>query len=357
VWRCLGERAVVWLTKIFNLIFRSNKILEEWRRSILVPIFKNKRDVQSCTNYRGINLMSHTMKLWERVIEHRLRRLTMVIQNQFGFMPERSTMEAIFLVRQLMGRYGEEKKDLHMVFIDLEKAYDKVPRDVMWWAFKKHKVPTKYITLIKDMYKDTMTCVRTYDGDTSDFLIKIGLHQGSALSPYLFALVMDEVTRDIQDDIPWCILFADDVVLVDESRAGVDMKLELWRHTLESRGFRLSRTKTEDMMCDFSPTRHEDGDVSLEGQVVANKDTFRYLRSMLQKDGDIDEDVRHRISAGWLKWRQASGVLCDKKVPQRLKGKFYRMAIRRTMLYGAECWPTKRRHVQQLSVAEMRMLR
>jgi hypothetical protein len=130
---------------------------------------------------------------------------------------------------------------------------------------------------------------------------------------------MDEDTRDIQGDIPWCMLFADDVVLVDESRAGVNMKLELWRHTLESREFRLSRTKTEYMMCDFSPTRHEDGDVSLEGQVVVKKDTFWYLGSMLQKDGDIDENVRHRISAGWLKWRQASGVLCDKKVPQRLK--------------------------------------
>jgi hypothetical protein len=71
---------------------------EEWRISILVPIFKNKGDVQSCINYREIKLMSHTMKLWERVIEHRLKRLTRVTQNQFGFMPERSTMEAIFLV-------------------------------------------------------------------------------------------------------------------------------------------------------------------------------------------------------------------------------------------------------------------
>jgi hypothetical protein len=111
------------------------------------------------------------------------------------------------------------------------------------------------------------------------------------------------------------------------------------------------------MMCDFSMTGHEDGVVSLDGQVVAKKETFRYLGSMLQKDGDIDEDVRHRISAGWLKWCQASGVLCDKKVSQKLKDKFYRMAIRPTMLYGAECWPTKRRHFQQLSVAEMCMLR
>ena len=168
--------------------------------------------------------------------------MTSVTQNQFGFMPGRSTMEAIFLIRQLMERYREQKKDLHMVFIDLEKAYDKVPRNVMWWALKKHKVPTKYITLIKDMYKNVMTFVRTCGGDTTDFPINIGLHQGSALSPYLFALVMDEVTRDIQGDIPWCMLFADDVVLVDESRAGVNRKLELWRRTLESKGFRLSRT-------------------------------------------------------------------------------------------------------------------
>ena len=192
---------------------------------------------------------------------------------------------------------------------------------------KKHKVPTKYVGLIKDMYSNVVTRVRTSDGDTDDFPIRIGLHQGSALSPYLFALVMDEVTRDIQGDIPWCMLFADDVVLVDESWTGVNQKLELWRETLESKGFRLSRTKTEYMRCDFGTTTREEEDVSLEGQVVPRKDTFRYLGSMLQRDGDIDEDVSHRIKAGWMKWRQASGVLCDKRVPQKLKGKFYRRRL------------------------------
>ena len=98
--------------------------------------------------------------------------------------------------------------------------------------------------------------------------------------------------------------------------------LELWRRTLESKGFRLSRTKPEYMRCRFSSTRHEEGEVSLDGQVVPERDTFRYLGSMLQKDGDIDEDVGHRIKAGWMKWRQASGVLCDKRVPQKLKGRF-----------------------------------
>jgi hypothetical protein len=199
-------------------------------------------------------------------------------------------------------RCREQKKDLHMVFIDLKKAYDKVPRNIMWWALQKHKVSTKYIILIKDMYDNVVTSVRTSDGDTNDFSINIGLHQGSTLSPYLFVLVMDEVTRDIQDGIPWCILFADDVVLVDESRTGVDQKLELWRQILEAKGFMLSRSKTKYMKCDFSATtQEEEGDVRLDGQVIPKKDIFRYLGSMLQKDGDIDEDLSHRIKAGWLK--------------------------------------------------------
>ena len=74
---------------------------------------------------------------------------------------------------------------------------------------------------------------------------------------------------------------------------------------------------------------------------MVHKDILRYLGSMLQKDGDIDEDVRYRISAGWLKWRQVSSILYDRRVPQKLKGKFYRTMIRPAMLYGAECWHTK----------------
>ena len=150
---------------------------DEWRRSILVQIYKSKRDIQSCTNYRGIKLMSHTMKLWERVIKHCLRAITRVSMNQFGFMPGRSTMEAIFLIRQVMERY-REKNDLHMVFIDLEKAYDKIPRNVMWWALDKQKVPTKYVGLIKDMYNNVVISVRTNDGNTDYFPNKIGLHKG-----------------------------------------------------------------------------------------------------------------------------------------------------------------------------------
>ena len=100
-----------------------------WRDSVLIPIFKNKGDVQSCSNYRGIKLIGHTMKLWERIIERRLRRDLTFSNQQYGFMAGKSTTDALFVLRVLMEKYREGQKELHCVFVDLEKAYYKVPRE------------------------------------------------------------------------------------------------------------------------------------------------------------------------------------------------------------------------------------
>jgi predicted metal-dependent hydrolase len=88
------------------------------------------------------------------------------------------------------------------------------------------------------------------------------------------------------------------------------------------------------MRCQFSGENSNDGDVSLDGRVVFMNDIFRYLRSMLQSDGGINENVSHRIKAGWMKLRQIYGILCDKNVPNKLKGKFYRTAIKPVMIYN-----------------------
>ena len=97
-----------------------------------------------------------------------------------------------------------------------------------------------------------MTRVRILVGDTNDFSVAIGLHKGSALSLFLFVIVMDEHTRGIQDEIPWCMLFANDILLIDETREEVNTKLQRWRDTLEAKGFKLSRSKTEYIHCRFS---------------------------------------------------------------------------------------------------------
>ncbi|GJR94481.1 retrovirus-related pol polyprotein LINE-1 [Tanacetum coccineum] len=243
-WKCLEDEGVKWLTRLFNKIFPSAKMPDEWRLSEVIPIYKNKGDAQTCSNYRGIKLLSHTMKLWERVIERRVRRETRVSKNQFGFMRGRSTTEAIHLIRSLMEKYRERQRDLHMVFLDLEKAYDSILCELVWKTLIDKGTPRRYLKVIQDMYAGAKTRVRTIVGDTNFFLVEVCLHQGSAISPYLFTLILDEISRGIQESIPWCMIFADDIVLIIESAEELNNRIESWRKALEDNGLRVSREKT-----------------------------------------------------------------------------------------------------------------
>nr|GFB65668.1 hypothetical protein [Tanacetum cinerariifolium] len=249
------------------------KMHEEWRLSEVIPIFKNKGDAQVCNNYRGIKLLSHTMKLLERMIGRRLQRETLVSENQFGFMPGRSSVEAIHLIRSLMEKYTKRQRDLHMAFLDLEKAYDSVPREFIWKTLVDKGSSRRYIKVIRDMYDGAKTRVRTSIRNIEFFLVDVGLHQGSAISPYLFALILDELSKEIQEDIPW-----------------------------------VSREKTKYLRCDFGNgeiAHNEEVDVCIGDKILQPKESFRYLGSMLHKFGRIDKDVSNRIKAAWMKWRAA----------------------------------------------------
>ncbi|XP_071688096.1 uncharacterized protein [Rutidosis leptorrhynchoides] len=214
-----------------------------------------------------------------------------------------------------------------MVFLDLEKAYDYVPRNLIWKILRGRNIPSRYISVIRDMYEGAKSCVRTPVGNTEVFPIEVGLHQGSALNPFLFALILDELSRAIQECISWCLIFADDIVLVFESNEELNRRLEQWRVALEGNGLQISRQNTEYLRCDFYRNTDEQDDgvnIYIRDQILHPQTSFRYLGSMLHKSRRIDEDVSHRIKVGWLKWRAATGALCDRKIPLKLKGKFFK---------------------------------
>ena len=353
VWKCLGEIALEFLTKLYNRTMESERMPEEWRDSILIPIFKNKGDVQSCSNYRGIKLISHSMKLWERVVERRLRSELTFSEQQYGFMPGKSTTDALFALRVLMEKYREGQKELHCVFVDLEKAYDKVPREEVWYCMRKSGLAEKYVRIVQDMYDDSITAVRCAVGVTEGFEVKVGLHQGSALSPCLFAMVMDRITDDIREEAPWTMMFADDIVICSESKEWLEQKLESWRYALERRGMKVNRRKTEYMCVN---ERQDKGTVKMQEEVAKVED-FKYLGSTVQSNGECGREVKKRVQAGWNGWRRMSGVICDRRVSARVKGKVYRVAVRPAMLYGLETVALTKRQEAEMEVAELKMLR
>ena len=354
VWRCLGDAGIDIVWDLMKKIFSQEKMPSQWRRSSIIPLYKEKGDIQQCSNYRGIKLLSHTMKLWERIVGERIESETEVSENQYGFIRGRQTSDAVFALKQIMEKFREKQKGLYVAFIDLEKAYDRVPRSEVWRCMREKGVSEKYVRLVQDMYAEVTSHVNSCVGTTEEFEIRVGLHQGSALSPYLFDLIMDIISEGVRRNAPWAMLFADDIVLVCRTKTELRRQLSTWKRALEEKGFKISRSKTEYLQ--FNDFEDLD-DMKMDEEIIKKVPAFKYLGTHVSEDGELDVEVNHRIQCGWNSWRRLSGVLCDKKINVRLKGKIYKTAVRPAMLYSSETWAVKKTQERKMEVAEMRMLR
>ncbi|MCI4385498.1 hypothetical protein PGIGA_G00051260 [Pangasianodon gigas] len=179
------------------------------------------------------------------------------------------------------------QRELHCVFVDLEKAYDRVPREELWYCMRKSGVAEKYVRVVQDMYERSRTVVRCAVGQTEEFTVEVGLHQGSALSPFLFAMVMDQSSEEVRQESPCTVMFADDIVIYSESREQVEENLERWRFVLERRGMKVSRSKTEYMCVN---EREGSGTVRLQGEEVKEVQEFKYLGSTVQSNGECGKE-------------------------------------------------------------------
>ncbi|KAK6765125.1 hypothetical protein RB195_025169 [Necator americanus] len=179
-------------------------------------------------------------------------------------------------------------------------------------SMRSHRVPEEYVRWTKLLYAKPTSVVRCAAGTSSPFPVQVGAHLGSSLSPLLFILCMDTITKEIQNQHPWTLLFADDVMLESESRDDLQKQVQSWKDQLQQYGLRLNTSKTEYMECG---PRIEDSSVRFDGTELNKVNCFKYLGSKVTCTGDIDQEGRARVNATWMKWKMATGVLCDKKVP------------------------------------------
>lgn len=180
-----------------------------------------------------------------------------------------------------MEKHRDACRDLHLVFIDLEKAFDRVPRELIWAALRNQKVPETYVKMTQDMYRWSRTKVVCAAGVTNEFEVKVGLHQGGVMSPRLFNLTLNYLLENkVEEKQVIDLDFADDTVLVSDDVTAIQSALNKWREALEDNGFRISRTKTEYLYCPFSDPDNPTPDILLDGNVsqsVLNSNTWALL--------------------------------------------------------------------------------
>ena len=144
-----GKFGVGVLKKLCQRVLDGKGMPEEWKTSVVVPIFKGKGDVMDCGAYRGVKLLEHAMKIVERVLEKRIRELVKVDDMQFGFMPGKGMTDALFILRRMQEEFRGKEKKLYMCFVDLEKAFDRVPRKVMKWALREKSLPEVLVKAVR----------------------------------------------------------------------------------------------------------------------------------------------------------------------------------------------------------------
>ena len=169
------------------------------------------------------------MKVLERVVEGLIRQRVEIHEMQCGFMSGRGTTDAIFIVPQLQEKHLAANKPLYMAFVDLEKAFDRVPRDVIWWAMRKLRIDEWLVRLVQSMYKDVRSRVKVGDGYSEEFGVGVGVHQGSVLSPLLFIIVLEALSREFRTGSPWELLYADDLMISAESMEELLVKVQTWK--------------------------------------------------------------------------------------------------------------------------------
>ena len=166
-----------------------------------------------CGNYRGIKLLEHGLKVLEKNIRQASRALVKMDPKQFGFMPGKSTIDAIFIFRQIVEKRIEGNLSVFRGFVDLEKAYDRIPNEVMYWCLRRREIPEKLVRLAMETCKESQTAVKTAQGLSRELKIRVGLHQDSALNPLLFAIVIDALSEHLREEDLWALLFADDLAI------------------------------------------------------------------------------------------------------------------------------------------------
>ena len=167
------------------------------------------------------------MKVLERVVKGFIR--VVINDIQCGLMQGWGTTDAIFILRQLQEKHLVAGKTLYLAFIDLKKAFDRVPREVIWWSMRKLKIDEWLVRIVKSMYKEVRSRVRVGDEYSNSCDVRVGVHQGSVLSRLLFVIVLEALSIELGTGCPWEILYADDLMVSAQSMDELLVKLKTWR--------------------------------------------------------------------------------------------------------------------------------
>nr|KAG5712555.1 hypothetical protein BaRGS_011529 [Batillaria attramentaria] len=337
------------LHPLLRKIWESESVPQDWKKGHLVKLPK-KGDLSSCSNWRGIMLLSIPGKVLTRIILERLKTALdkTLREEQAGFRNDRSCTDHIATMRIIIEQSLEWQTPLYSTFVDFQKAFDSVDREVIWKLMSHYGFPPKFVNIIRQLYEDA-TCQVIHDGKlTEPFTVRTGVRQGCILSPTIFLMVVDWVMRQATDGkrtgIQWTFSkqledldFADDIALLSHKQQNAQEKLNRVAEEAEKTGLKINISKTE-----------ED---------IKEVDKFTYLGSVVSKDGGTDEDIKSRTNKARHAFRTLRPIWRSTALSLRNKIRIFNSNVKSVLLYGSETWRTTKTSSHKLQTFINRCLR
>ena len=368
----------------------NGQLPQDLRDANIIHLYKNKGDRSSCDNHRGISLLSIAGKILARIMLNRITKHILddvVSESQCGFRKQRGTVDMVFAIRQLQEKCVEQHQDLHLLFIDLTKAFDTVNRAALWAILSKLGCPPRFVQIIRSFH-DGMFCRVIENGDASDpFPVSNGVKQGCVLAPTLFSLLFAQmlsaalsqteagvkihyrtdgdffnlrrlksytkVTRAIVRDF----LFADDCALAAHSEVDLQELADCFTTAAKSFGLTVSIKKTEVLRQLAPNTARPPPNITMDGNALKNEDTFKYLGSCINSAANLDDEVLCRISRASQAFGRLHTRVCHERgISIKTKLSVYRAVVLPSLLYGCQTWTCYRRHTKKQDQFHLRCL-
>jgi len=363
----LDEEAISNIHNLVDLVWKEEKIPEDWRTALVCPIYK-KNDPLECNNYRGIALLNTTYKVLSYCILDRIKPISEGILGDYqgGFRPNRSTTDLIFTIRQIFQKMWEFDKEVYTLFVDFEKAYDSIHRPTLFKILKEFNMPKKLINLIKATMENSEIKIKVANSTSKPFKVTSGLRQGDALSPILFNLVLEKVVRDMnisegvtlgQSKIG-LLAYADDIAILGDNIEIVKIHCKKLMDAANKVGLRINDKKTEYMKLNRKDRTYRHGEsMNVDGHIFQRVPQFKYLGVLLTQDNELKVEISKRMQLANNCYFGVGTLLKSRSISLNLKIKIYMTLIRPVVLYGSETWAPRKIEEIKLDTFERKILR
>jgi len=351
------------LHDLFNRIYNTGNIPSVLTKSIFIALPK-KPGATECQDHRTISLMSHLTKIFLRIIMNRMKNKVHfeISEEQYGFMPDKGTRNAVFILKNIAQRTIEMRKDLYLAFIDYRKAFDRVKHVQLLEMLDNIGVDDKDLRIIQNLYFEQSAAIKVDDNRSEWTPIRKGVRQGCVLSPDLFSLYSEIILRSIKEAPGISVggtninnlRYADDTVLVADSDVKLQNLINIVNERSKHFGMELNEKKTETMVItkktkEDMPKCH----ILVNGTAIKQAQSFKYLGTTITWNAKDDKELNIRVAQAKSAFNQMRPILCNKNLSFKTRYRVLKCYVNPIFVYNSETWTIDSRAEDRINAFEM----